>query len=348
MKLFGNTYTTSAFSLVFLALIQFPCLSGQEPDSDFLQLSQDQLFYRARHVMGQRIPSAVGYFRVGEVFIRHHKGRNLVLEAPFANLNLFYQSGDHLITGQRMAPREVLVFFNDRPRASFEVSGFSFASTVDMIGEKLYIAGSADRERLLFKTYSPTGGVREKVLPFKDITEISDHTILHSMPFQDQWLVWAPSQLELLLFDGELKLVKTIAVAVPERLCQITFDLLEKINRDRSGEPCRQICEEHKGEPPHAIPAGMFLARNRIGLCYVVSLLGGYDPSIKDKPQVDVQTFTECILLAADTFEIQARSEVYPDAFVSGLHGEEGQALGRKWVEAESRWIYQRFPRSNP
>ncbi len=205
----------------------------------------------------------------------------------------------------------------------------------------------AGQDRLVFKAYDPGGGVWEKSLPLQDLTSISDQTILHSVPFNDHWLVWIPSQLELLLFDKKLRLTKRIPVAVPDRLCQISFDLLERINRERTGEPCRRICEQHAGEPLHAIPAGISLADNRIGLYYVVSLLGDFNPTKTDQPQVDVETFTECIQLSANKYELLPDTEVYPDAFVSGLHGEPGLALGRKWVASESRWVYSRFPRGN-
>ncbi len=126
---------TAYFLIWTLVSIQGPAF--QEPGPDIQNLSRDELFYRARQVLVQKTPSPVGYFRLGDHVVAFHQGNKKLLEGSFEQVNLFIQSGDHLITGQRMAPWEIWVHAPDGRKTRHEVSGISFASTVDLIDGRL-------------------------------------------------------------------------------------------------------------------------------------------------------------------------------------------------------------------
>ena len=306
-------------------------------DGESGTVTLEQSIVSASFVIPKKTATDITYFRKGQDYFFASGGRTGGLPVFAQPMDFLIQSQRHLIFGARQAPYELEVLEENRPFENFLVSGFQWCSTADYREGRLYLGGQSEGPRLLFKLYEAKGVVREWVAPFQKKTTIPDESIMHSLFLEDRWVVWVPSHLSLQFFDTDLNPLNAVNVAVPEHLWSISPELLDLLRAERKPEAMKKLCENHRGQPLHATPVGMFHYQGRLVLCYFGSRLKGYNPEREGYPKIDVDTFTQLLVLSCSNPEIVEIKEI-PELYIYGLGSEDGRAIGKRWLGTGNHW----------
>ncbi len=289
--------------------------------------------------IAQSIPNTVTYYSTEQgVFVGQGEKQNQLIDLD-PHLYHVRQSGSRLLAATLPTTSEIKIFERGKFQRDIALATFNSPFIMDYQPNKLFIGGfNQERNMLIFQCLSDLGKViSEKRVPFEDKTLYTrDNYRLASVLIQDQWIVWVPSQLQALVFDLSLNLIKTQDLEVPEHLLDLG-DIERVLFREPDAVSRQKQCEELVGSTIAALPMNLISGEGKLGLVFQCATLTGCGDltRVQAKNPVSTTIRTEVVWVDGD-FELQDIN-VIDGHYVQGYYGSENKLCGRKYVNGAYR-----------
>lgn len=203
---------------------------------------------------------------------------------------------------------------------------------IDYRSNRLLVGGfNEDRTTLVFQCLGDKGQlIKEERVAFEDKTvHPRDNYRLASSFLDNQWIVWVPAQLQLLVFDLELQLLNVRDLAIPEQILDIA-DIENILFREPDAVKRQKKCEAIIGQTIASLPMSLLIHDGKLGVVYQSASLVecGNLVKVRAKEPVKTKIRTEIIYFDKDQFQLEDLS-IISGYYADGFYGDPNKLCGR-------------------